>query len=216
MVHAIDLNFRVPTSMSVPGSRDTNLQLSDINQAHTVSLVTTNTVSIPTIVDGISTDLASRLNISNASKLTLQIMLGTMTLLGTGAYSLADIRGTLPRNPLPIASSIVFFVGSDICGQEAIPRGAGFMKKTQLDRIFQGRVFGLGWWRVREEEPSQRLDGNGEETIDGLGGGGGSGTVIERERATFGIDEGVPEVLEFSTTKGWGRMKLWGRGKEKG
>jgi hypothetical protein len=124
MVNVIDLNFRTPLS-GTDGSSDS-------------------------IIDGTATVFVSRLKISSASKLALQIMLGVMTVLGALAFWLVDFRRTLPRDPCSIASTMALFVDSKLCSREHIPAGAEWMSAGELNHLWRGQKFSLGWWNANE------------------------------------------------------------------
>lgn len=154
----------------------------------------------------------SRLAISDTSKLVLQIMLASMTVLGILSSALSNIRGVLPRNPCSIASTMAFLAGSELCSREFLPEGVETMSRREIREVFKKREVSLGWWRTADSDES-KPDPNSE----------GQGTIEEEERLgvpdeaevedtsshesgklhekggnlKFGIDLGVPEVLGF-------------------
>ncbi|EME40156.1 hypothetical protein DOTSEDRAFT_74852 [Dothistroma septosporum NZE10] len=171
----IDVKFRQPISQAAIG-----------DQSNTVN----GTMQIQT----------SRLKVNNASKLALQIMLGVMTLLGLGAYWLTDLRGTLPRNPCSIASSMGFLAGSELCdGSNAlIPEDAIEMSEEEQKSLFDGVLLSLGWWADRKDESRGMLDGSHEGSTQSLLDDGD----VPRDRI-FGVDVGTPEQLGFRETRWW-------------
>ncbi|SPJ70389.1 uncharacterized protein FTOL_00117 [Fusarium torulosum] len=82
------------------------------------------------------------------SKLILQVLLATMTVLSLIGFCLVKIKGTLPRDPCGIGSTMALLAGSQICAQGSgiIPEAGQQMSESQLRRIFDGWVFSLGWW----------------------------------------------------------------------
>jgi Protein of unknown function (DUF3433) len=148
----------------------------------------------------------SRLQVNFASKLALQIMLGLMTLLGTGAFWLTDLRGTLPRNPCSIASTMGFLAGSDLCDSEKpmLPKGAEWIKREELEKVLEGWLFSLGWWN--------RWQG---ECVGGHDGHGHTGQALpqkkEKDVNRFGIDVGIPERLGLRETKWWALRRRLGK-----
>ncbi|KAK1512502.1 uncharacterized protein CCOS01_14742 [Colletotrichum costaricense] len=146
-------------------------------------------------VNGTISREESRLIMNYTPKLILQILLGAMMILGLTAYIMVDLKGTLPRSPHSIASSMALFAGSELCANH-IPEDAEWMNKQQLDRIFQGYTFALGWWSRSATEADSR-------SIDSL-----LDAPVVDER--FGIDVGTPERLGFEA-KGNRDGRLWGK-----
>ncbi|KXH25337.1 hypothetical protein CSIM01_12865 [Colletotrichum simmondsii] len=124
----------------------------------------------------------SRLIMNYTPKLILQILLGAMMIFGLTAYIMVDLKGTLPRSPHPIASSMALFAGSELCANHIL-EDAEWMNNQQLNRIFQGYTFALGWWSRSATEADSR-------SIDSL-----LDAPVADER--FGIDVGTPERLAF-------------------
>jgi hypothetical protein len=92
-----------------------------------------------------------RLKQNNASKITLQAMLGTMFVFGVAAYLLIDIRALLPHNPCSIAGTVSLLAGSELCGEDfvaSLPQGAEWMTEKEVRRreIWKSRQFSMGWW----------------------------------------------------------------------
>ncbi|SMR54528.1 unnamed protein product [Zymoseptoria tritici ST99CH_3D1] len=134
----------------------------------------------------------SRLKIDYTSKLVLQITLALITFFGALAFLLADLRGTLPRKPTSIASTMGFLAGSDICDEQKVrlPKNVELMSRKELDSVLDGWLFSLGWWGVSPSRPGSE----GSEDLPSLQVGAG------KERR-FGIDIGEPEQLGFRETK---------------
>lgn len=86
--------------------------------------------------------------IDKTSKIVLQVLLGAMTALSFEGFLLVKIRGTIPRDPCSIGSAIALLAGSQLCERESgiIPQGAEYMNEKQLEKVFDGWVFSLGWW----------------------------------------------------------------------
>jgi hypothetical protein len=145
------------------------------------------------LVTGTAYRYTSRLKMNFASKLALQIMLAVMTLLGASAFWLTDLRGTLPRKPTTIASTLALFAGSDMCDERKplIPRDALWKHGKELDKALNGWLFSLGWWpRTRRD-----VDTVSNETDETSG-----DTLLESKEVggrRFGIDVGVAEQLGF-------------------
>ncbi|KXH38796.1 hypothetical protein CNYM01_03530 [Colletotrichum nymphaeae SA-01] len=146
-------------------------------------------------VNGTISREESRLIMNYTPKLILQILLGAMMILGLTAYIMIDLKGTLPRSPHSIASSMALFAGSELCANH-IPEDAEWMNKQQLDQVFQGYTFALGWWSRSATEADSR-------SIDSL-----LDAPVADER--FGIDVGTPERLGFEA-KGNRGGRLWGK-----
>ncbi|KAI1428114.1 hypothetical protein F5Y12DRAFT_733669 [Xylaria sp. FL1777] len=91
------------------------------------------------------TVVTSRLSIDYTSKTVLQIVLAAVVGLGILASYLVDIKGTLPRHPLSIASVMALMAGSRLC-RYYMPVGAEWMDKPQFEKAFKGMSFSLGWW----------------------------------------------------------------------
>ncbi|KAH6972861.1 hypothetical protein BKA56DRAFT_555774 [Ilyonectria sp. MPI-CAGE-AT-0026] len=145
MRHVIDLNFRA-------GSNATHINL--VSTANGTSSPVPSAAN--TEVSGIVSKMITRLAIHRTSRLILQILLAVMTGFGFLGYSLVKLRGTLPRDPSSIASTMAFLADSQLCDRRAgmIPHGAEFMSDQQLKRVFDRRVFSLGWWMTAEGEAS--------------------------------------------------------------
>lgn len=99
----------------------------------------------------------SRLKQDNSTKLALQILLGVLFLLGAlTRVTLGSLKGIFPHDrPCSIAGMASLLAGSDLvsCSRKVIPEGAEWMddKEWKKKGIFEGWVFGLGWWWCREQ-----------------------------------------------------------------
>jgi Protein of unknown function (DUF3433) len=154
---------------------------------------------------------SARLQVNYASKLALQIMLGVMALLGAGAFWLTDLRGTLPRNPCSIASTMGFLAGSDLCDPEKpiLPKGGEWLNRREMEGVLKGWLFSLGWWSHRP----------GEEGVGGHDGHSQAGLAsLHRKEVDFnrfGIDVGTAERLGFRETRWWAlRRRLHRKSKD--
>lgn len=95
-----------------------------------------------------------RLAQDEASKTVLQVLLAIMFVCGLVAYLLADTKRVLPHSPTSIAGMASLLAGSELVDRNFVPKGSEWMsdKKLKREGIFQGRVFGLGWWDGGEKE----------------------------------------------------------------
>jgi hypothetical protein len=154
------------------------------------------------VVKGTSESFTSRLQLDRASKLALQIMLGAMTLFGTLAFMMTDLRGTLPRKPTSIASRMALLAGSDLCREHA--------EKHLSDPAAEGWLFSLGWWRVSDPHDISIQRATSEED---------AAPAKEDEASQgkrFGIDIGVPEQFGYRETKWWTLRRRLGTRVSKG
>jgi len=153
-------------------------------------------------VEGTSYSFSSRLHLNMASKLTIQIMLGAMFVLGACTYLLTDLRGTLPREPYTIASKMAFLAGSDVCDgeQSHLPPDALWKSQKELDEVLDGWLFSLGWWQRSGSTASENAEAAAESSR------GSSDREKKQGSKRFGIDVGVPEQLGFRETK-WSSLR---------
>ncbi|WAO97271.1 Hypothetical protein NCS54_01499000 [Fusarium falciforme] len=133
MRHIIDRNFRASNS-----SRTSFLSATDGNSA----------TSSRTIITGSYSAEVTHLVIDSTSKRILQILLAIMTGLSLLGFVLVKIRGTLPRDPCSIGSTMALLADSQLCDRESgvMPQNAEHMSERQLKQVFDGWVFSLGWW----------------------------------------------------------------------
>ncbi|KAI0548373.1 hypothetical protein F4679DRAFT_550914 [Xylaria curta] len=106
----------------------------------------------PRQIVGSVTTTVSRLKVNFTSKLVLQILLGVMTVLGGLGFFLTDVRGTLPRDPYSIASSMALFAGSEFCSRARLTPRAEWMSTRELTELLGDQRFGLGWWKAQGQE----------------------------------------------------------------
>ncbi|KAF7187849.1 hypothetical protein HII31_10749 [Pseudocercospora fuligena] len=154
----------------------------DMKFRHSVPATTDNPVH------GTVRNFTTRLQVNGTSKLILQILLGTMTAFGMLAFWLTDLRGTLPRDPCSIASTMAFLAGSELCsGDKHLLRLQSGASQQDIAKALEGWVFSLGWWTI-DSTGNARSDGDGE---------------LEKVQRRFGIDVGVPAQLGFRETRWW-------------
>ncbi|KAL6915461.1 hypothetical protein FSST1_006956 [Fusarium sambucinum] len=153
--------------------------------------------SYRTEISGKSYEYGIRLGINPTSKLILQILLGVMAVLGLASYLLVKMDGTLPRNPCSIASTMGFLAGSQLCDPNSgiIPRGAEYMTDKELEEVFDGWVFSIGWWHTQK---SSEVHTSGSESADGTGSEQEDSVESTREVSKrFGVDVGCADMSEF-------------------
>ncbi|KAK5076853.1 hypothetical protein LTR64_005668 [Lithohypha guttulata] len=180
MTNAIDRNFRKPKDQLSVGAQQAN-QSSTIRGTARVELL--------------------RLRVDDSSKIILQALLACMTVLGTMAYYLVEIRGVLPRNPCSIASTMSFFAGSSMCDRKFMPLGAEWMAEEELRPLFDQHTFSLGWWACGQ--PGQGDADLAEEYQSQV-----------KYGMRFGVDRGRAILLGFSQREKWyqrGWKRLLGR-----
>lgn len=97
------------------------------------------------------------------TKIVLQVLLAIMFVCGAATYLLTDTKGVLPHSPTSIAGVASLVAGSELVDRRFVPRGSEWMSDKQLKRegIFQGKLFGLGWWESAEEGKGGRRFGVG-------------------------------------------------------
>lgn len=121
--------------------------------------------SSPTYPGTIMDLTALRVVQNPASKVALEVLLATMLIFTAIAYIMTPMRNVLPHSPCTIAGVMSLLADSDLCRRAVIPEGAEFMTDEELEKVFKGYLFSLGWFGA---------------------GGGGEGGGEER----FGIDVG--------------------------
>ncbi|KIX08282.1 uncharacterized protein Z518_02938 [Rhinocladiella mackenziei CBS 650.93] len=94
MAQAISVNMRAPLDSSTP---------SRLSRRQDSTASTSTTITTPRLVQ------------DNASKLTLQILLGIMTALSAAAWLTTKMRRVLPCNPCSLAGAMSLLAGSDLC-----------------------------------------------------------------------------------------------------
>ncbi|KAF4462807.1 hypothetical protein FALBO_10375 [Fusarium albosuccineum] len=134
--HVINRNLRAVNR----SSGDALLSATDASSARSLS-------SDSSITGTYSAEV-THLIIDGTSKLILQILLATMTVLSVIGFALVKIRRTLPRDPCSIGSTMALLADSQLCDRAfgIIPEAAEHMSEGQLRGVFDGWVFSLGWW----------------------------------------------------------------------
>ncbi|RBR10785.1 uncharacterized protein FIESC28_09316 [Fusarium coffeatum] len=174
MRHVINRNFRASNESS-----------SDI-----LSASESSSTDPQTLITGSYSATVTHLIVDPTSKLILQILLATMTGLSFIGFALVRIRGTLPRDPCSIGSSMALLAGSNLCDPNArvIPSGGEYLSDSQLSQALEGWVFSLGWWQKEvPDDNSETCDSgsaNQERNLDER-----MIEVDQRDRR-FGIDIG--------------------------
>ncbi|KAG9495693.1 hypothetical protein J7337_012248 [Fusarium musae] len=188
MRYVIDLNFRADQKTA----RD-ELVSALASPSSDKELVSPNTE-----INGTMRQVITRFAINSTSKTILQVLLAVIAVLSLASYLLVKIRGTLPRDPCSIASTMAFLAGSQLCERDSgiIRRGAEYMTDGQLKKAFDGWVFSLGWWQKGEASVES------EERSDDARTSGDADPPNEtrEEQGTlgrFGIDVGRPNVCKF-------------------
>lgn len=105
----------------------------------------------------------SRLAQDKVSKVILQVLLAIMFVCGASAYLLSDTKRLLPHSPTCIAGLASLLAGSDLVDRNIFFKGTGSMGEKEMGReaIFEGELFGLGWWEGGEEGKGERRFGIG-------------------------------------------------------
>ena len=105
----------------------------------------------------------SRLAQDEVSKVVLQVLLAIMLVCGTSAYLLSDTKRVLPHSPTSIAGVASLLAESELVDASAAPRGTESIGDKEMKRggIFEGGLFGLGWWEGGEEGRGERRFGIG-------------------------------------------------------
>jgi hypothetical protein len=115
-------------------------------------------------VIGVYSARVTHLVTDTTSKLVLQILLAATTALGFVGFVFVKIRGTVPRDPCSIGSTMSFLAGSNLCdpGAQIIPSSAEYLSENKLSQALEGWVFSLGWWRKEmSRDSSSQQDGSG-------------------------------------------------------
>ncbi|KAF5663644.1 hypothetical protein FHETE_7349 [Fusarium heterosporum] len=134
--HVIDRNFRAGNQ----SPRGNILSAIPHSSAHSLSP--------HSMITGKYSAEVTHLVVDWKSKLILQVLFAIMTVLSFIGFCLVRIRGTLPRDPCSIGSTMSLLADSQICekGSGIVPEAAQYMSESQLRRTFDGWVFSLGWW----------------------------------------------------------------------
>ncbi|KAH9243198.1 hypothetical protein K456DRAFT_28532 [Colletotrichum gloeosporioides 23] len=149
-----------------------------------------------TSIQGTSLQTKTRLAIHKVSKIILQSLLAATTIVSFVGYRLVKIRGTLPRNPCSIASTMGFLADSQLCDPKIgiLPKDASVMTERELSQSLHGFVSSLGWWeRSRNSNNSGSASPSREDSSDL-----DAGVQQEASENTyFGIDVGHTNALGF-------------------
>ncbi|KAL3306693.1 hypothetical protein RB213_010826 [Colletotrichum asianum] len=150
-----------------------------------------------TSLQGTSLKTTTRLAMHKVSKIILQSLLAATTILSFVGYRLVKIRGTLPRNPCSIASTMGFLADSQLCDPKSgiLPKDASLMTERELRQSLHGFVFSLGWWdRSKDSNNSRPASPSGEDSSDL----DARNQQEVSESTYFGIDVGHTNALGFS------------------
>jgi hypothetical protein len=178
--HVINRNFRA-------GKQSPSVNLLSATKDRSARSLSTHS----TITGRFSAEV-THLIVDRTSKLILQVLLTAMTVLSLIGFCLVKIKGTLPRDPCSIGSTMALLADSQLCdkGSGIIPEAGQQMSESQSRRLFDGWVFSLGWWSSDSSvAPSLAPeDTQGSETARKLV----SGTVITemQGKKRFGVDVG--------------------------
>lgn len=95
------------------------------------------------ITTGLHSAEITHLTIDDTSKAILQFLLGIMTFLSLIGFFLVRIRGTLPRGPCSVGSTMSLLADSQLCdpGAGILPEDAQHMEEKELIRVLDGWVF---------------------------------------------------------------------------
>ncbi|CAJ0547173.1 Ff.00g018000.m01.CDS01 [Fusarium sp. VM40] len=134
--HVINRNFRAGKQSPI------------VNLLSATEDKSARSLSTHSMITGEFSAEVTHLIVDKASKLILQVLLGTMTVLSFIGFCLVKIKGTLPRDPCSIGSTMALLADSQICDPKSgiIPGAAQQMSESQSTRVFDGWIFSLGWW----------------------------------------------------------------------
>jgi hypothetical protein len=162
------------------------------------------------LVRGTVATKGSRLQMDRTSKIILQVLLATMTVFGLVAFLLMDLRGTLPRKPTTIASVVAFLADSDFCSpqRDLLPTRAEWLSEGEMDRLFHGWLFSMGWWPAKKKESAAQRDsceddGDSAEEFDNPAQAASHSQKASADGKRFGVDVGIPEQLGYRETRWW-------------
>ena len=98
-----------------------------------------------------------RLAQDETSKLVLQVLLAIMFVCGVAAYLLVETKRVLPHSPTCIAGGASLLAGSELVDKR-FASGGSDDKGAEMESIFKGERFGLGWWgAVKEGKVGRRF-----------------------------------------------------------
>jgi hypothetical protein len=122
-----------------------NIRAKDQSSAINILSATndSSTESFQSTTIGLYSAEITHLIIDPTSKLILQVLLGTMTILSAIGFLLVKIRGTLPRDPCSIGSTMALLTNSPLCdpGAGILPEDAQHLSESQLLKAVSGWVF---------------------------------------------------------------------------
>jgi hypothetical protein len=123
----------------------------------------------------------ARLFQDGQTKLVLQVLLGTMSVLGSIAWKLTKLGNLVPYNPCTMFGVMALLAGSELCKesdanfpQEEVSRPG----ESQSGKK-QGKLYRLGWWD-RQSGSDSASNERGKGSQDGL-------------RRRYGVDVAPPE-----------------------
>ena len=145
MAQVLNSQMRQKVSSSV----SSDLALSSNTSADLLSAPSSD---LPTLVATITDPTPLRLKQDNASKITLQVLLGVilffsiLALMFQSPYGRAGMRNLLVHNPCSIAGGMSLVAGSEMVERlREAEGGVGAGCETDEARLV-GWVFSLGWW----------------------------------------------------------------------
>ncbi|KAM0552407.1 hypothetical protein ACHAPJ_007967 [Fusarium lateritium] len=130
--------------------------------------------------------------VNGTSKLVLQVLLATMTVLSVIGFALVKIRWTLPRDPCSIGSTMALLADLQICdrGSGINPDTAQYMSENQMKRVFDGWVFSLGWWSSGSSVAPSLTSEDIQGSDTGRKLASGTGITVMQSEKRFGNDVG--------------------------
>jgi len=100
-----------------------------------------------------------RLKQDAAVKGALQAMLGLMALCGLLVYLITDTERILPHDPCSIAGMMALFVDSEFIEREdLIPSGSEWNTCEDDERMWEGWLFSLGWFKTSSNQWRYGID----------------------------------------------------------
>jgi hypothetical protein len=170
-----------------------NLRASTDSSGDILSASESSSTDPQTLITGSYSATVTHLVVDPTSKIVLQILLAAMFAFSLFGFTLVWIRGTLPRDPCSIGSSMALLAGSNLCDPNArvIPSGAEYLSDSQLSDALEGWVFSLGWWQ-------KQVINDNSETCDSSRASQDrepheSGIEADQREVRFGIDIGRPD-----------------------
>lgn len=146
--------------------------------------IDTTTSSPSSFIGKVTNTARLRLKQDKASKLTLQIILGVLLLLGALAFiASGKLSKVLTHNPCSIAGAASLLAGSEMVSRKVIPGGAEWVDDRGWERhgVFRGWLFSLGWWG----DDHERLSSNTNTS---------NGKKIRVKRFGIDVDQGARDL----------------------